>query len=60
VAPGLLFVSGIGGFVFAVAAVLENLFWNLQTEPATIAVHLVVGALGFALLALFLTRAAGR
>jgi hypothetical protein len=60
VAPGLLFVSGIGAVVFAVAAILDNLLGDLETEPATIAIHLAIGAFSFALLAFFLIRAAGR
>jgi hypothetical protein len=52
-APGLLLVSGLGGVVFAVAAVVDNLLGGPQTEPAVLAVHLVISAFSFVLLALF-------
>lgn len=60
VAPGLLLVSGLGGVVFAVAAVLDNLLSDPTTEPAVIAVHLVISVLSFGLLALFVQRATRR
>ena len=53
-APGLLLVSGLGGVTFAAAAVLDNLQAGPRTEPAVIAVHLVIGAVSFGLLAFFL------
>jgi hypothetical protein len=56
-APGLLLVSGLGGVVFAVAAVVDNLRGLPQTEPAVIAVHLVISAVSFGLLAAFVRGA---
>jgi hypothetical protein len=56
-ATGLLLVSGLGGVAFAVAAVLDNLGGGPQTEPAVIAVHLVISTVGFALLAWFVRGA---
>jgi hypothetical protein len=53
----LLLVSGLGGVAFAVAAVLDNLGSGPQTEPAVIAVHLVISAVSFALLAWFVRGA---
>jgi hypothetical protein len=52
-APGLLLVSGLGGVAFVVAALVDNLLSGPQTEAAVIAVHLVIGAVSFALLAWF-------
>lgn len=60
VAPGLLLVSGLGGVVFGVAAVTDNLLNGPVTEPAVIAVHLVISAVSFALLAFFVVRASRR
>jgi hypothetical protein len=56
-APGLLLVSGLGGVAFAVAAVIDNLLSRPQTELAVIAVHLVISAVSFALLAWFVRGA---
>jgi hypothetical protein len=56
-AAGLLLVSAIGGVVFAFAAVVDNLLASPLTEPATIAVHLVIAAVSFALLGHFVRRA---
>ena len=42
VAAGLPLVSTLGGVVFAVAAVVDNLASGPPTEPATIVVHLVI------------------
>jgi hypothetical protein len=56
-APGLLLVSGLGGVVFALAAVVDDLTSGPQTAPAVIAVHLVISVLSFGLLALFVRRA---
>jgi hypothetical protein len=58
-APGLLFVSGLGGVAFSVAAVIGGLLSGRRTEPAVIAVHLTISAVSFALLAVFL-RGSGR
>lgn len=52
-APGLLLVSGLGGVAFAVAALVDNLLSGPQTDAAVIAVHLVISAVSFALLAWF-------
>ena len=52
-APGLLFVSGLGGVAFSVAAVIDNLLSGPQTETAIIATHLLISAVSFALLAFF-------
>lgn len=57
VGPGLLFVSGLGGVAFSVAAVIKGLLGGSGTEPAVIAVHLVISAVSFALLAFFLRGA---
>jgi hypothetical protein len=56
-APGLLLVSGLGGVVFAVAAVVDDLLSGPQTEAAVIAVHLVISAVSLALLAWFMRGA---
>ncbi len=53
-AAGLLLVSGLGGLAFSVAAVLDDLLTGPRTEPATIAIHLILSAISFALLAFFL------
>jgi hypothetical protein len=55
-APGLLLVSGLGGVVFAVAAVVDNMLSGPQTEPAVIVVHLVISVISFSLLAFFVRR----
>jgi hypothetical protein len=52
-APGLLLVSGLGGVVFAVAAVVDNLQSGPQTDAAVIAVHLVISAISLTLLGVF-------
>lgn len=57
VGPGLLFVSGLGGVAFSVAAVIEGLLGGSETEPAVIATHLVISAVSFALLAFFMRGA---
>jgi hypothetical protein len=59
-APGLLLVSGLGGVAFALAAVIDNLLNGPPTEPAVIAVHLVIGVLSFGLLAVFVRGAMRR
>jgi hypothetical protein len=56
-ASGLLLVSGLGGVLFALAAVFDNLVSGPQTDPAVIAVHLVISALSLALLAWFVRGA---
>jgi hypothetical protein len=53
---GALLVSALGGIAFAVAAVLDNMLTSLKTEPAAIAVHLVIAAASGVLLVLFLRR----
>jgi flavodoxin len=58
-ATGLLLVSALGGVVFALAAVLDNLLSHPQTELAVIAVHLVISAVSLALLAWFVRGATG-
>jgi len=58
VAPGLLFVSGLGGVAFSVAAVIDGLLTSDRTEPAVIAVHLAISAFCFMLLAFFVRGAA--
>lgn len=60
VAPALLLVSGLGGVVFAIAAVVDNVLAVPQTEPAVIVVHLVIAAISFAFLAFFVRRAHAR
>jgi hypothetical protein len=59
-APGLLLVSGLGGVAFALAAVIDNLLSGPPTEPAVIAVHLVISVLSFVLLVVFARRAMSR
>lgn len=56
-AGGLLFVSGIGGVAFAVGGVLGALLTTTSLDAAVIAVHLVIAAISFALLAVFLRGA---
>jgi len=58
VAPGLLFVSGLGGVAFSVGAVIDGLLTSDRTEPAVIAVHLAISAFCFMLLAFFVRGAA--
>lgn len=55
-APGLLFVSGLGGVAFSVAAVIDNVLSGPQTQSAVIATHLIISAVSFALLAFFVRR----
>lgn len=55
VAPGLLLVSALGGVVFAVAAVVDNLSGGIRTEGSVVVVHLVISAGALAVLAWFLT-----
>jgi hypothetical protein len=55
VAPGLLLVSALGGVVFAVAAVVDNLSGGLRTEGSVVVVHLVISAGALAVLVWFLT-----
>jgi hypothetical protein len=59
-APGLLLVSGLGGVTFAVSAVIDNLLSGPPTEPAVIAVHLVISFVTFGLLVVFVRRAMSR
>ncbi len=59
-APGLLLVSGLGGVTFAVAAVMDNLLSGPRTEPAVVAVHLLISVVSFGLLASFVRRATNR
>lgn len=59
-APGLLLVSGLGGVAFAVAAVVDNELGGPRTEPAVVAVHLVISVVSFGLLAFFVRRATNR
>ncbi|WP_460989948.1 hypothetical protein [Sinomonas soli] len=62
-APGLLLVSALGGVVFAVAAVVDNLFGGIRTGLSVVVVHLVISAACLAVLTWFLTaphRAAAR
>jgi hypothetical protein len=60
VAPGLLLVSGLGGVAFAVAAVVDNMLGGPQTEPAVIAVHLVIATVSIGLLVYFVRGAVTR
>jgi len=59
-AAALLFVSGVNGVAFAVSGVLGALITVAPTDAAVIAVHLVISAISFALLVLFLRGAASR
>lgn len=59
-APGLLLVSGLGGVVFAVAAIVGSLLSGPPTDPPVIAIHLVISVLSFGLLAVFVRRATSR
>jgi hypothetical protein len=60
VAPGLLLVSGLGGVAFAIAAVVDNVLGSPQTEPAVIAIHLVIATISIGLLAYFVRGAIRR
>jgi hypothetical protein len=60
VGPGLLFVSGLGGVAFSVAAAIDDLLGGSWTEPAVIAVHLLISTVSFALLAFFVRGARWR
>ncbi|MGY3565944.1 hypothetical protein [Sinomonas sp. RB5] len=53
-APGLLLVSALGGVIFAVAAVADNLFEGIRTDPAVVVVHLIIGAASAAVMIWFL------
>ncbi|MBX7442318.1 MULTISPECIES: hypothetical protein [unclassified Arthrobacter] len=53
-APGLLLVSALGGVVFAVSAVLDNLTGGIRTDLSVVVVHLVIGAASLAVLIWFL------
>ncbi len=60
-AAGLLLVSVLGGVAFAVAASVDNgLAAGPQTEPSTIAVHLVISAISAALLVVLLVGGRAR
>ncbi|MGT2462581.1 hypothetical protein [Sinomonas atrocyanea] len=61
-APGLLLVSALGGVVFAVAAVVDNLAGGIRTDTAAVVVHLVISGASLAVLAWFLAphRAAAK
>jgi len=62
VAPGLLLVSALGGVVFAIAGVVDNLSGGIRTELSVVVVHLVISA-SLAVLVWFLCaphRAAAR
>lgn len=56
-APGLLLVSALGGVVFAVAAVVDNLTGGIRTELSAVVIHLVISAASLAVLAWFLIAA---
>ncbi|HET9222802.1 MAG TPA: hypothetical protein VFO07_09880 [Roseiflexaceae bacterium] len=56
-AAGLLLVSGVNGVAFAVSGALGALITTTPTDAAVIAVHLVISAISFALLVLFLRGA---
>ncbi len=58
--PGLLLVSGLGGVVFAVAAIVDNLLSGPRTESAVIAVHLAISVISLGLLAFFVRRVTRR
>jgi hypothetical protein len=53
IAAGLLFVSGLGGVAFAAAATLDSLLSGGSIEWAVVAVHVVISAVSFGLLAWF-------
>jgi hypothetical protein len=59
-AAGLLFLFGVNGVAFSVSASLEALIAAAPTDAAVIAVHLLISAISFALLALFLRGLASR
>ncbi|HSJ60811.1 MAG TPA: hypothetical protein VK895_06230, partial [Jiangellaceae bacterium] len=52
-AAPLLFVSGVGGLAFAVAAVLDQLLSGATTDPAVVGVHLGILMVDVTLLAVF-------
>ena len=52
-AAPLLFVSGVGGLAFAVAAVLDQLLSGATTDPAVVGVHLAILMVDLTLLAVF-------
>ncbi|GGI00133.1 hypothetical protein GCM10007170_36570 [Arthrobacter liuii] len=54
-APGVLLVSALGGVVFAVAAVADNLSGGIRTDLSVVVVHLVISAASLAVLAWFLS-----
>ncbi len=51
-APGAVFVSGVGGLAYVVAAALDPVLTDHQLQPAVIGVHLAVTAVDAALLTL--------
>lgn len=53
IAPGMLFVSGLGGLAFAAAASLDSLLSGGPIELAVVAVHVTISATSFWLLAWF-------
>lgn len=53
--PGVLLVSTLGGVVFAVAAVADNLSGDIPTDLSVVVVHLVIGAASLGVLAWFLS-----
>lgn len=58
-APALLLVSALGGIVFAVAAVVDNVAGGISTDPSVIVVHMVISAASLAVLAWFLVAPNG-
>lgn len=59
-APGLLLVSALNGLAFAASAVLDGLLAGRSVETAVVVVHLAISGVSVGLLALFLSRSAGR
>lgn len=57
--PGLLLVSTLGGIIFAVAAVVDNLAGGMRTDVAVVVVHLVICAASLGVLVWFLIAARG-
>ncbi|WP_413248797.1 hypothetical protein [Sinomonas flava] len=53
-APAMLLVSALGGAVFAVAAVVDNLAGGIRTDLSVVVVHLVISAVSLAVLAWFI------
>lgn len=53
-APGLLLVSALGGVVFAVSALLDNLTGGIRTDMSVIIVHLIISAASLTVLVWFL------